>query len=133
MQVVQTEDLRKVYKADGVAVHVLNGVNLEVSQGDFVSIMGPSGCGKSTLLHLLAGLDAPTGGKVIVVGQHLNGLNESRRAVLRRQTIGFVFQSYNLIPNLTVADNVDMPALLAGLQAKEITRRRTARLCTLTS
>ena len=124
MPVLEAQNLHKVYRSDGVAVKALDGVSLEVEPGEFVAVMGPSGCGKSTLLHLLAGLDTPTQGEVIVDGRRLSEMNEAQRAVLRRDTIGFVFQSYNLIPNLTVADNVEIPGLLSGRDPGEVARRR---------
>jgi putative ABC transport system ATP-binding protein len=122
--VIETRNLQKTYRMNGVAVEALRGVDLRVSPGEFVAVMGPSGCGKSTLLHLLGGLDRPTSGEVIVSGQHIDVLDESARAVLRRAQIGFVFQTYNLIPNLTVADNVDLPGLLAGRPVADIAKRR---------
>ncbi len=124
MPVLEAYNLRKIYRNNGVAVPALNGVDLQVETGEFVAIMGPSGCGKSTLLHLLAGLDVPTQGEIFVTGQPVHALNESRRAVLRRRTVGFVFQAYNLIPNLNVADNVELPALLAGVSPQEAAQRR---------
>ena len=122
--VIETRNLSKTYFMNGVMVRALQEVNLQVTQGEFVSVMGPSGCGKSTLLHLLGGLDQPTQGEVFVAGQHMHELNESQRAVLRRQTIGFVFQAYNLLPNLTVADNIELPGLLAGHSPKNASARR---------
>jgi putative ABC transport system ATP-binding protein len=128
---IETRDLHKTYHTDGVVVEALRGVDLRVNSGEFVSVMGPSGCGKSTLLHLLGGLDRPTAGEVVVAGQRLDTLSESARAVLRRETVGFVFQAYNLIPNLTVADNVDLPGLLAGRPPAEVAQRREELLETL--
>ncbi|MCK4471446.1 MAG: ABC transporter ATP-binding protein [Anaerolineae bacterium] len=122
--VIETRNLLKTYRADRVAVEALRGVDLRVAPGEFVAVMGPSGCGKSTLLHLLGGLDRPTAGEVVVAGQRLDALSESARAVMRRETVGFVFQAYNLIPNLTVADNVDLPGLLAGHPSTEVAARR---------
>ena len=122
--VIETRNLLKTYRTDGVAVEALRGVDLQVAPGEFVAVMGPSGCGKSTLLHLLGGLDRPTAGEVIVAGRRLDTLSESARAVMRRETVGFVFQAYNLIPNLTVADNVDLPGLLAGHPPVEVAARR---------
>jgi putative ABC transport system ATP-binding protein len=97
---------------------------LSVAEAEFLAIMGPSGCGKSTLLYLLGGLDRPTEGEVVVNEQQIHLLNESQRAVLRRNIIGFVFQSYNLIPNLTAADNIELPSLLAGRSPKDARDRR---------
>jgi len=122
--VLQARNLRKTYRTDGVAVTALREVDLDLEPGEFVAVMGPSGCGKSTLLHLLAGLDTPTEGEVMLDGQPVHRLSESRRAVLRRTAVGFVFQAYNLIPNLTVADNVDLPGLLARRPPREVARRR---------
>ena len=131
MPVLEVRNLHKVYRTNGVAVHALRGIDLSVEPGEFVAVMGPSGCGKSTLLHLLAGLDRPTEGEVVLDGRRLNDLNESQRAILRRRTVGFVFQAYNLIPNLTVADNVDVPGLLAGRPPAEVARRRDELLAAL--
>ncbi len=125
---IETRNLFKTYHTDGVAVEALRGVDLQVAPAEFVAVMGPSGCGKSTLLHLLGGLDRPTEGEVLLGGRRVDTLDESAQAVLRRGTIGFVFQAYNLIPNLTVADNVDLPGLLARRPPSEVARRREALL-----
>jgi putative ABC transport system ATP-binding protein len=114
----------KSYPSAAGPVDALRGVDLCLAPGEFVAIMGPSGCGKSTLLHLLGGLDRATSGEVRVGGRRLNGLSESALAGLRRSHIGFVFQSYNLVPNLTVAGNVDLPGALAGRRRSETTSRR---------
>jgi putative ABC transport system ATP-binding protein len=113
--VIETRNLQKTYYTNGVEVKALRGIDMRMSAGEFVALMGPSGCGKSTLLHLLGGLDRPTKGDIQVSGKQMNTLNEAQRAVLRRREIGFVFQTYNLIPNLTVADNIELPALLVGI------------------
>jgi putative ABC transport system ATP-binding protein len=128
---IETCGLCKTYYTNGAEVEALRGVDLQVAPGEFVSVMGPSGCGKSTLLHLLGGLDRPTAGQVTVVGRRMDTLNESARAMLRRETVGFVFQTYNLIPNLTVADNVDLPGLLTGRSRSDVVQRREALLETL--
>jgi putative ABC transport system ATP-binding protein len=99
-------------------------VDLAVGAGEFVSVMGPSGCGKSTLLHLLGGLDRPTAGEVALGGRRVDQLSEAAWAILRRREVGFVFQFFNLIGNLTVADNVELPGLLAGLSPREARGRR---------
>lgn len=102
----------------------LRGVDFAVEQGEMVAIMGPSGCGKSTLLHLLGGLDVPTTGQVLLAGRRIDTLSEARRAVLRRRQVGYVFQFFNLIANLSVADNVELPMLLAGRRPDDARRRR---------
>jgi len=122
--ILLTENLSKTYTADGVDLQALQGINLAVAPGEFVSIMGPSGCGKSTLLHLLGGLDQPSEGAVSLKGERVDGLSEKAWALLRRSEIGFVFQFFNLIGNLTVADNVELPALLAGMSPRQARERR---------
>ena len=122
--VLVTTGLERTYEADGVAVAALRGVDLEVAEGEFVSVMGPSGCGKSTLLHLLGGLDRPTAGEVHLGGRRVDQLGEAAWAQLRRREVGFVFQFFNLIGNLTVADNIELPGLLAGLSPREARSRR---------
>jgi putative ABC transport system ATP-binding protein len=112
-------------------VHALRGVDVSVPEGEFVAVTGPSGCGKSTLLNLLGGLDRPTRGEIELGGTRVDGFSEARWAHVRRNQIGFVFQFFNLIGNLSVADNVELPGLLAGLSAKEARRRRTELLTTL--
>jgi putative ABC transport system ATP-binding protein len=123
-QVLVTIGLERTYETDGVAVAALRGVDLAVAEGEFVSVMGPSGCGKSTLLHLLGGLDRPTAGEVHLGGRRVDDLSETAWALLRRRQVGFVFQFFNLIANLTVADNVELPGLLAGLSPREARSRR---------
>jgi putative ABC transport system ATP-binding protein len=122
--VVVTTALTRTYGTGEAAVHALRGIDLRVERGEFVALMGPSGCGKSTLLHLLGGLDRATSGTVEVDGHALQDLGESARAILRRATIGIVFQAYNLVPNLCLADNVELPGRLAGLDRGELDRRR---------
>lgn len=129
--VVETRGLWKTFGRGNAAVHAVRGVDLTIERGEFTALMGPSGCGKSTLLQLLGGLDAPTGGEVHVDGHRIDELSESARAILRRRTIGFVFQAYNLVPNLTVSDNIDLPGLLAGRSPSEVTERRQELLTAL--
>ena len=100
-QVLVTTGLERIYETDGIAVAALRGVDLAVAEGEFVSVMGPSGCGKSTLLHLLGGLDRPTAGEVHLGGRRVDQLGEAAWALLRRRQVGFVFQFFNLIANLT--------------------------------
>ena len=114
----------KAYDPSRPAVLALRGVDLAVEAGEMVAIMGPSGCGKSTLLHLFGGLDVPTTGQVFLGGERVDILSEARRAVLRRRHVGYVFQFFNLIANLSVADNVELPMLLAGRRPEDARRRR---------
>ncbi|HKE80906.1 MAG TPA: ABC transporter ATP-binding protein [Solirubrobacteraceae bacterium] len=129
--VLVTTGLEKTYDSDGVPVAALRGVDLAVAEGEFVSVMGPSGCGKSTLLHLLGGLDRPSQGEVHLDGRRVDQLSEAAWAILRRRQVGFVFQFFNLIANLTVADNVELPGLLAGQSPREARGRRRELLADL--
>ena len=117
--IVQIHDLTKIYRQGDIDVTALDGVSLEITAGEFVALMGPSGSGKSTLLHLLAGIDRATSGTVLVQGINVANLNESQLADWRNQNVGFVFQSFNLIPVLTAAENVELPLLLTGLSRAE--------------
>jgi putative ABC transport system ATP-binding protein len=114
MNIVSTTDLRRTYGEGETAVHALAGVTLGFPAAQFTAIMGPSGSGKSTLMHLLAGLDRPTSGSVIVDGAELAGLDDKRLTQLRRDRLGFVFQAYNLVPVLTALENITLPLMLAG-------------------
>jgi putative ABC transport system ATP-binding protein len=122
--ILQARGLAKTYGSDGVEVLALRGVDLEVEEGEFVAVMGPSGCGKSTLLHLLGGLDRPTAGWIALGDRRVEALSETEWAVLRRREIGFVFQFFNLVGTLTVAENVELPARLAGSSPDEARARR---------
>ncbi len=114
MTILQTDGLKKIYGSGENTVHALDGVNLTVEKGEFVSIVGTSGSGKSTLLHMLGGLDRPTAGKVIVDGKDIFSLKEEALTIFRRRKIGFVFQSYNLVPVLNVYENIVLPIELDG-------------------
>ncbi len=116
--------LAKTYAGDGTEVLALRGVDLDVAKGEFVAVMGPSGCGKSTLLHLLGGLDRPTAGWIAFGSTRVEGLSEAEWAVLRRREVGFVFQFFNLVQTLTVAENVELPALLVGTPRSDAHERR---------
>jgi putative ABC transport system ATP-binding protein len=112
--IVTCSDLSRVYGEGEAAVHALRGVTLRFPAGEYTAIMGPSGSGKSTLMHLLAGLDAPSGGSVTVDGREIGGLNDKALTTLRRDRLGFVFQSFNLVPVLTAEENILLPLTLAG-------------------
>jgi putative ABC transport system ATP-binding protein len=127
MPVLEARGLSRTYLSGGAPVRALDGVDLVVEQGEFVAIMGPSGCGKSTLLNLLAGFDRPSAGEVWLGGKRIDRLSEARLARLRRRRIGFVFQFFNLLPALSVAENVELPLLLAG-QGRRAARRTADRL-----
>ena len=117
--IVQTENLRKSYRNGMEEVEVLKGIDIAVKEAEFVSIMGPSGCGKSTLLYLLGGIDEPTSGKVLIDGIDINELKDKEKSELRRRNIGFVFQFYNLVQNLTVEENILLPVVMDGKKPKD--------------
>jgi putative ABC transport system ATP-binding protein len=117
--IVVVRDLHKEFYRERLAIPVLIGTNLEVHAGDYLALMGPSGSGKTTLLNLIAGLDRPTSGDVVVAGENLGQLSESALARWRSQHIGFIFQLYNLIPVLTAQENVELPLLLTHLNRRE--------------
>ena len=114
MSILKTVELKKYYGSSENEVHALNGVNFSVEEGEFVSIVGTSGSGKSTLLHMLGGLDRPTSGKVFVDGKDIFSLKDEELTIFRRRKIGFVFQSYNLVPVLNVYENIVLPIELDG-------------------
>jgi putative ABC transport system ATP-binding protein len=121
---LRVKDLARTYRTGGTPVAAVQGVDLSVEPGEFVAVMGPSGSGKSTLLRMLGGLDTPTRGEIWLRGQRVDALNERDWAILRRRRIGFIFQTFNLISNMTVADNVELPAMLAGASPREARGRR---------
>lgn len=123
MAIVSLKGIDKVYTKGRETVEVLEGIDLEIDEGDFVALMGPSGSGKTTLLNLIGGIDQPTRGSVVVGGQQLVGLSSSKLAKWRSENIGFIFQSYNLLPVLTAQRNVALPLLLTKLSAAQ--RRRS--------
>ncbi|WUV78110.1 ABC transporter ATP-binding protein [Streptomyces sp. NBC_01476] len=129
--ILVAEDLVKTHRVDGSVVRAVRGVDLRVEPGEFVAVTGPSGAGKSTLLHLLGGLERPDSGRILLDGRRVDGLGEARWAVLRRRRIGIVFQFFNLVSTLTVADNVELPGLLAGLPARQVRARREELLAEL--
>lgn len=116
---VETKNLKKYYKLGTHTVKALDGVNFQAEDGEFVSIIGKSGSGKSTLLHMIGGLDIPTEGEVFVGGKNLAGISREKLAVFRRRNVGFIFQSYNLVPDLNVYENIILPAELDGAAVDE--------------
>jgi len=116
---VNVQNVRKVYHRDSQEIVVLDGIDLEVPQGEFIALMGPSGSGKTTLLNLIAGIDRPTSGKVVVGGTDVGTLSEGALAKWRSQNVGFIFQFYNLIPVLTALENVELPLMLSPLSRRQ--------------
>lgn len=120
---IQVNELTKVFKTDEVETWALDKVNIEIGQGEFVAVMGPSGCGKSTLLHILGLLDSPSSGQYLLDGKDVSSCSESKRNELRKGMLGFVFQSFNLIDELNVEENVELPLKALGVPAKERRQR----------
>jgi putative ABC transport system ATP-binding protein len=121
---LRTAGLTKIFRGDGVSVPALRGVDLALHPGEFVAITGPSGSGKSTLLHMVGGLEPPTNGEIWLNGERVDGLSQARWAMLRRRHVGFVFQFFNLVSNMTVADNVELAALMGGATRRQARQRR---------
>jgi putative ABC transport system ATP-binding protein len=117
--VVECIELKKSYILGEVRVDALRGIDMKITRGEMVSIMGPSGCGKTTLLNIIGSLDSPTSGKVILEGRDISSANEYELTDIRRKSVGFVFQFYNLLPVLTALENVELPMLIAGVNKKE--------------
>jgi len=130
-ELLRAVELTKSFKTDSGAVQAIRGIDLSVRRGEFVAVMGPSGSGKSTLLQLLGGLEMATSGQIWLHGQRVDGLSQTRWAVLRRRHIGFVFQFFNLVSSMTVADNVELAALLAGATRRSAHERREELLAEL--
>ena len=122
MSVLQLDNVVRIHGTGDTQVHALRGINLTVSPGVLVAVMGPSGSGKSTLLHLAGGLDTPTSGRVLVEGNDLGSLSRKALAAVRRRSVGYVFQDFNLVPALTAAENVALPRELDGLAARKARR-----------
>ena len=119
-------ELRKVYESGEARVEALAGVSLALAPGDFVALMGPSGCGKSTLLHLCGAMDRPTSGQVVFEGRDLAALSDDELTRVRRERVGFVFQFFNLLPTLTLGDNIALPCLLGGMRSSDAESRARA-------
>ena len=125
MSFIETVDLVKEYPQPEGALRVLNGLNLEVQEGEFMALMGPSGSGKSTLLNMIGALDKPTSGKVFIKGTDLSSLDDNQLADLRNKEIGFIFQFFNLISRLDALGNVELPMAIAGYSKKTLPAGRT--------
>jgi putative ABC transport system ATP-binding protein len=128
---VEARGVEKTYAAGGVRVHALRGVDLSIPRGEMVAVMGPSGCGKTTLLNCLSGLDEFDAGEVLIGGESISGMSDRRRTRFRAERMGFVFQTYNLIPVLSAVENVELPLLVAGGKPKEARRRALSVLETI--
>ncbi|MEA2135353.1 MAG: putative transport system ATP-binding protein [Solirubrobacteraceae bacterium] len=122
-EVLQVRGLRRSFVSEGAPVRALRGVDLSLAAAEFVAVMGPSGCGKSTLLNLVAGLDAPSDGEVVIAGESLEGRDENELARMRRRHIGFVFQFFHLLEEMTALENVTFPAVVAGASRREAEQR----------
>ena len=127
---IEGRGIDKVFQVGQQTLHVLKSVNLEIPSGQFVAIMGPSGSGKSTLLYLLGGLDRPSDGRITVAGKHLDGMTSDELAAFRRHTVGFVFQSFHLIPTMTAMENVALPGIFAGVP-RDVREARALRLLSM--
>ncbi len=124
--IIETQNLKKIYRTDVVETTAVDGINFTLNEGEFVSIMGPSGCGKSTLLHILGLIDSPSEGAYRFLGEDVSGYPERKRAQIRKANIGFVFQSFNLIDELTVYENVELPLVYGDVPAGERRERVNA-------
>ena len=126
MPLLIADHVRKIYQAGDTTVEAVRDISLAVDAGDFVALVGPSGCGKSTFLHVCAGMDRPSGGSVTLETAQLEALDDDRLTRVRRERVGFVFQFFNLLPTLTLGENIALPLLLAGVSAREGQRRAGA-------
>lgn len=121
--IIETKNMYKSFKLAKEKINILKNINLNIEKGQFVSIMGPSGCGKSTLLYLLGGLDNPSSGTVSILGKDYSSMKENQKSIMRRRDLGFVFQFYNLVPNLNIEDNILLPLLLDGKNPKHYEKK----------
>lgn len=120
---IEAKDLEKLYRMGDETVHALDGVSFSIPRGDYAAIVGPSGSGKSTLMNIIGGLDTPTRGRIVIAGNDIGAMSDDDLAVFRNQTIGFVFQSFNLLPRLTALENVELPMIYGGIDPKLRTQR----------
>jgi len=123
MNLIECKDIVKVYKSSGLEFEALHGLNFSINKGDFVAIVGPSGCGKSTLLNILGLLDTPTKGQYFLDGKATSALTDYQKTTLRRQSIGFIFQSFNLLPNISILNNVKVPMKYNNIPYQEADER----------
>jgi putative ABC transport system ATP-binding protein len=123
MLILETRNVRKTFGSLDVSVEALRGVDLAVRPGEFLAIMGPSGSGKSTLLHILGGIEVPSDGQVLLEGRDFGSLDDEQRTIIRRRRIGFIFQSFNLLPTLTAEENVSLPLILDGVSPGDAQQR----------
>ena len=128
MALIETKDLWKTYVMGSEEIHALRGVSTEIERGEYVAIMGPSGSGKSTLMNLIGCLDTPTRGTYLLNGKHVGGMNDNELARIRNEEIGFVFQTFNLLPRATALHNVELPLVYAGVSARDRQERAKAAL-----
>lgn len=124
---IEAKDLEKLYRMGDETVHALDGVSFSIPRGDYCAIVGPSGSGKSTLMNIIGGLDTPTRGRIVIAGNDIGEMSDDDLAVFRNQTIGFVFQSFNLLPRLTALENVELPMIYGGVEPK-LRNQRAAEL-----
>ena len=126
--IIRTEDVTRVYRLEGEDVHALRGVTLDIYRGEYISIMGPSGSGKSTLFNMIGGLDRPTAGNVFLEGENIARLSERKLAFLRCNRMGYIFQSFNLLPTLTALENVTLPLIFSGMSTRAADEQATKTL-----
>ena len=128
MNLIECKNLVKIYKSAGIEFEALHGLNFSIKEGEFVAIVGPSGCGKSTLLNILGLLDSPTKGQYFLDGKDTSGLPDYEKTILRRKSIGFIFQSFNLLPNISILDNIKVPMKYNNTSYKEMKTKASALL-----
>ena len=126
--VISTSNLHKTYVSKDIKVHALKGLNISINEGEIVGVMGPSGCGKTTLLNCLSGIDTIDDGNILIQGKSLNQLNDDQLSEFRAKRMGFVFQSYNLLPVLTAVENVELPLLVSGNSSKDARHKAIEKL-----